>query len=220
MNTYPITLGRGKPNGFKPFITDTVSPDGMRSEDSLAMARSSYRDLIIRSGENIHREGLLKTPKRAAKAWDFLTSGYSTDPSDILRSAVFEEDFDSMVLVKGIEFYSLCEHHLLPFFGKVHVAYIPNGRIVGLSKIPRAVDALARRLQVQERLTKQIAEVIEETLDPSGVAVEVEASHMCMMMRGVEKQNSTTATTYFTGSFDSERKVQERFFNSLRGNGS
>jgi GTP cyclohydrolase IA len=220
MNTYPITMGRNKENGFKPFIADTVSPVSMRSEDGPAMARSSYRDLIIQSGENIHREGLLKTPERAAKAWSFLTSGYSTDPSDILRDAVFEENFDSMVLVKGIEFYSLCEHHLLPFFGKVHVAYIPNGKIVGLSKIPRAVDALARRLQVQERLTKQIAEVIEETLNPSGVAVEVEASHMCMMMRGVEKQNSTTATTYFTGSFDSDPKVQERFFNSLRGNGS
>jgi GTP cyclohydrolase IA len=216
MNTYPVTMGRGKENGFKPFIADIVSTDDMRSEDSLAVARSSYRDLIIQSGENIHREGLLNTPQRAAKAWDFLTSGYSTDPSEILRAAVFAEDFDNMVLVKDIEFYSLCEHHLLPFFGRVQVAYVPNGKIVGLSKIPRAVDALARRLQVQERLTKQIAEVIEETLDPSGVAVEVEASHMCMMMRGVEKQSSTTATTYFTGIFNSDPDTQERFFNSLR----
>ena len=217
MNTYPISLGRNNVNGYKPFITDTITADEMESDSGLEIAKASYRDLIIQAGENVHREGLLKTPQRAAKAWDFLTSGYETDAAELLKAAVFEEDFDSMVLVKDIEFYSLCEHHLLPFFGKVHVAYIPDGKIVGLSKIPRAVDALARRLQVQERLTKQIADVIEETLHPKGVAVAADASHMCMMMRGVEKQNSTTATTYFTGAFEHDPNMQARFFNSLRG---
>ncbi len=219
MNSYPMTMGRGGPEGFRPFITDTIVSDEVLSESGLEIAKASYRDLIIQAGENVHRDGLVKTPERAAKAWDFLTSGYETDPAELLRAAVFEEDFDSMVLVKDIEFYSLCEHHLLPFFGKVHVAYIPDGKIVGLSKIPRAVDALARRLQVQERLTKQVAELIQETLRPKGVAVAADASHMCMMMRGVEKQSSTTATTYFTGSFEGDPKMQERFFSSLKGSG-
>jgi GTP cyclohydrolase I len=219
MNSYPMTLGRDEREGFRSFITDTIVSDEILSKSGLEIAKASYRDLIIRAGENVHREGLLKTPERAAKAWDFLTSGYETDPAGLLKAAVFEEDFDSMVLVKDVEFYSLCEHHLLPFFGKVHVAYIPDGKIVGLSKIPRAVDALARRLQVQERMTKQVADLIQETLEPKGVAVSAEASHMCMMMRGVEKQNSTTATTYFTGAFESDPKMQERFFNSLKGSG-
>jgi GTP cyclohydrolase I len=218
MDTYPLRIGKHRELAYNLYQSDPVSEMEARADDHLEFAEASYRDLIIQAGENVHREGLLKTPQRAAKAWDFLTSGYSSDPAEILRAAVFEEDFDNMVLVKDIEFYSLCEHHLLPFFGKIHVAYIPAGRIVGLSKIPRAVDALARRLQVQERLTKEIADVIEKTLHPSGVAVAAEASHMCMMMRGVEKQNSTTATTYFTGSFDSDPKVQERFFNSLQRN--
>ncbi len=217
MNAYPLTIRKRRELAYNHHTNDPVSEMEARSDNHLEIAKASYRDLIIQAEENVYREGLLKTPHRAVKAWDFLTSGYSSDPAEILRAAVFEEDFDNMVLVKDIKFYSLCEHHLLPFFGKVHVAYIPAGRIVGLSKIPRAVDALARRLQVQERLTKEIADVIEETLHPSGVAVAAEAFHMCMMMRGVEKQNSTTATTYFTGSFDSDPKVQERFFNSLRG---
>ncbi|MBL7774788.1 MAG: GTP cyclohydrolase I FolE [Saprospiraceae bacterium] len=152
-------------------------------------------------GEELNRDGLLKTPERAAKAMQFFTQGYHQDPVKILRSAMFQEDYSEMVLVKDIELYSLCEHHLLPFFGKAHVAYIPNGHIVGLSKIPRIVDVFARRLQVQERLTLEIRDIIQSTLQPLGVAVIVEAQHMCMMMRGVQKQNSITTTSAFTGEF-------------------
>lgn len=159
-------------------------------------------DAILKGvGEDITREGLLKTPERAAKAMQFLTQGYEQDATAILRSAMFKEDYSEMVLVKDIEVYSLCEHHMLPFFGKAHVAYIPNGYIVGLSKIPRVVDVFARRLQVQERLTLEIRDVIQETLKPLGVAVVIEARHMCMMMRGVQKQNSITTTSAFTGEF-------------------
>ena len=152
-------------------------------------------------GEDISRDGLLKTPERAAKAMQFLTQGYEMDAAAILRSAMFKEDYSEMVLVKDIELYSLCEHHMLPFFGKAHVAYIPNGYIVGLSKIPRIVDVFSRRLQVQERLTLEVRDVIQETLQPLGVAVVIEARHMCMMMRGVQKQNSVTTTSAFTGEF-------------------
>lgn len=170
---------------------------------------AAYRSIIDRLGEDTVREGLLKTPERAAKAMQFLTHGYDLNPAEILRSAMFEEEYSQMVVVKDIEVYSLCEHHLLPFFGKAHVAYIPNGRIVGLSKIPRVVDAFARRLQVQERLTNQIRDCIEETLQPAGVAVVMEASHMCMAMRGVQKQNSVTTTSAFTGAFLEERTRNE-----------
>jgi GTP cyclohydrolase I len=151
---------------------------------------------------------LLKTPERVAKALQFLTHGYDINPADILRSAMFAEDYKQMVIVKDIEMYSMCEHHMLPFFGKAHVAYIPNGHIVGLSKIPRVVDAFARRLQVQERLTYEIRDCIQETLQPLGVAVVIEASHMCMQMRGIQKQNSVTTTSAFTGEFlkDTTRK--------------
>ncbi|TVR36936.1 MAG: GTP cyclohydrolase I FolE [Cryomorphaceae bacterium] len=169
----------------------------------------AYRSIIEKLGEDSLREGLLKTPERAAKAMQFLTHGYDLNPAEILCSAMFEEEYSQMVVVKDIEVYSLCEHHLLPFFGKAHVAYIPNGRIVGLSKIPRVVDAFARRLQVQERLTNQIRDCIEETLRPAGVAVVMEASHMCMAMRGVQKQNSVTTTSAFTGAFLEERTRNE-----------
>ena len=165
----------------------------------------NYRALIEGIGEDPSRDGLVKTPERAAKAMQFLTQGYEMDPEEILHSALFEEDYSEMVVVKDIEIYSLCEHHLLPFLGKAHVAYIPNGRIVGLSKIPRLCDVFARRLQVQERLTIQIVEAIEKTLQPQGVAVVIEAIHLCMMMRGVQKQNSVTTTSAFRGQF----KVQE-----------
>ena len=158
-------------------------------------------NIISLLGENIDREGLVKTPERASKAMRFLTSGYDTDPKQILESAMFKEEYKEMVIVKDIELYSLCEHHVLPFFGKAHIAYIPNGYIVGLSKIPRVVDVFARRLQVQERLTEQILECINDTLKPQGVAVVIEASHMCMMMRGIQKQNSTTTTSGFRGAF-------------------
>ena len=160
-----------------------------------------YLNILNGLGEDAGREGLLKTPERAAKAMQFLTQGYSQDAAAMLNSAMFKEDYSEMVLVKDIELYSLCEHHILPFFGKAHVAYIPNGHIVGLSKIPRVVDVFARRLQVQERLTIEIRDVIQETLKPLGVAVVIEAHHMCMMMRGVQKQNSLTTTSAFTGQF-------------------
>lgn len=163
--------------------------------------KTGYHEMLSGLGEDISREGLLKTPERAAKAMQFLTQGYGQDAAAILRSAMFREDYSEMVLVKDIELYSLCEHHMLPFFGKAHVAYIPNGHIVGLSKIPRVVDVFARRLQVQERLTLEIRDVIQETLQPLGVAVIIEARHMCMMMRGVQKQNSVTTTSAFTGEF-------------------
>lgn len=162
-----------------------------------------YESIITAVGENSVREGLIKTPERASKAIQFLTKGYMEDPAEILKSAMFAEDYSEMVVVKDIELYSLCEHHLLPFFGKAHIAYIPSGYIVGLSKIPRVVDAFARRLQVQERLTHEILNCIQDTLNPQGVAVVIEANHMCMMMRGVQKQNSVTTTSAFTGQFRS-----------------
>jgi len=163
--------------------------------------KDRYANIIKDLGEDVKREGLTKTPERAAKAMQFLTQGYEQDAEQILRSAMFKESYDEMVIVKDIELYSLCEHHILPFFGKAHVAYIPNGHIVGLSKIPRIIDVFARRLQVQERLTEQILNCIDSTLKPQGVAVVIEASHMCMMMRGVQKQNSVTTTSGFRGAF-------------------
>ena len=168
-----------------------------------------YKNILSDVGEDSTREGLLKTPVRAAKAMQYLTHGYDLNPAEILRSAMFKEDYSQMVIVKDIEVYSLCEHHLLPFFGKVHIAYIPNGYIVGLSKLPRVVDAFARRLQVQERLTNEIRDCIQDTLNPLGVAVVIEAQHMCMQMRGVQKQNSVTTTSAFTGAFLKETTRQE-----------
>ena len=163
--------------------------------------KGHFSEVINLLGEDTSREGLVKTPERASKAMKFLTEGYEMDPKQILQSAMFKEDYNEMVIVKDIELYSLCEHHMLPFFGKAHIAYIPSGHIVGLSKIPRVVDVFSRRLQVQERLTEQILDCINDTLRPEGVAVVIEASHMCMMMRGVQKQNSTTTTSGFRGSF-------------------
>ena len=162
---------------------------------------NNFKQIINGLGEDTSREGILKTPERAAKAMQFLTQGYDADPVKILNEAMFSESYDEMVVVKDIEVYSLCEHHMLPFFGKAHIAYIPNGKIVGLSKVPRIVDVFARRLQVQERLTHDILECINNTLQPQGVAVVIEAQHMCMMMRGVQKQNSVTTTSGFRGQF-------------------
>jgi len=176
-------------------------------EETTENLRQQYDQLLSEIGEDPHREGLVKTPERAAKALQFLTQGYDQNAEEILRSAMFKEDYSEMVIVKDIELYSMCEHHILPFFGKAHVAYIPNGHIVGLSKIPRVIDVFARRLQVQERLTDQILQCIESTLKPQGAAVVIEARHMCMMMRGVQKQNSVTTTSAFTGQF---RKVETR----------
>jgi GTP cyclohydrolase IA len=168
-----------------------------------------FEDIISNLGEDTQREGLQKTPERAAKAFQFLTQGYSADPLQILQSALFTEAHKQMVVIKDIEVYSMCEHHLLPFFGKVHVAYIPNGKIVGLSKIPRVVEAFARRLQVQERLTDQIRDCIETALEPLGVAVVMECQHMCMQMRGIQKQNSVTTTSSFNGAFEKDKTRKE-----------
>jgi GTP cyclohydrolase I len=187
-----------------------------KSAETEAIAQR-YTDILGGLGEDPAREGLVKTPERAAKAMQFLTSGYEMDAETILRSAMFREDYSEMVLVKDIEVYSLCEHHLLPFFGKAHVAYIPNGYIVGLSKIPRVIDVFARRLQVQERLTDQILHAIQNTLKPLGVAVVIEARHMCMMMRGVQKQNSVTTTSAFTGEFQKQETRME-FLNLISTN--
>lgn len=175
--------------------------ESIYDERTIASLKDRFQDIIELVGEEPKREGLLKTPERAAKAMQFLTQGYEQDAEAILRSALFKEEYSEMVLVKDIELYSLCEHHMLPFFGKAHIAYIPKGRIVGLSKLPRVVDVFARRLQVQERLTHEILNAIQRTLEPYGAAVVIEARHMCMMMRGVQKQNSVTTTSAFTGEF-------------------
>lgn len=174
-----------------------------------------YKEILKLLGEDPEREGLLKTPERVAKAMLYFTCGYDQDPVEILRGAMFHEEYQQMVLVKDIEIYSLCEHHMVPFIGKAHVAYIPNGTIVGISKIPRVVDAFAHRLQVQERLTKQIKDCIQHTLNPLGVAVVIEAQHLCMSMRGVQKQNSVTTTSAFTGAFMKNPKTREEFMHLI-----
>ena len=185
---------------------------------SIESLKDKYKVILKEIGEDPKREGLLKTPERVAKALQFLTSGYDTNPSEILKSAMFAEDYNQIVLVKDIELYSLCEHHMLPFFGKAHIAYIPNGHIVGLSKIPRVVDSFSRRLQVQERLTNEIRDCIEETLNPKGVAVVIEAKHLCMQMRGVQKQNSVTTTSAFSGAFMESEKTRAEFMNLISVN--
>lgn len=177
--------------------------------DSVNQIASHYGDILTSLGEDPAREGLLKTPERVAKSLQFLTHGYDLNPAEILKGAMFKEEYSQMVVVKDIEVYSLCEHHMLPFFGKAHIAYIPNGQIVGLSKIPRVVDAFARRLQVQERLTNEIRDCIQDTLQPLGVAVVIECKHLCMAMRGIQKQNSVTTTSAFTGEFIHERTRNE-----------
>ena len=184
--------------------------------DKLEKLKYHYQEILKLIGEDVSREGLLKTPERASKAILSLTQGYEKDAIALLQSAVFSEDIQHMVVVKDIDFYSLCEHHVLPFFGKAHVAYIPDGRIVGLSKIPRVVNAFSQRLQVHERLAKQICEAINEAIAPKGVMVVLEAQHLCMQMRGVEKQNSITTTSDFTGAFN-QAKTREEFMNLIRG---
>ena len=178
--------------------------------------KEHYSKVLELKGEDPTREGLIKTPERVAKAIQFLTQGYEMNATDILQSAMFSENYSQMVLVKEIEFYSLCEHHLLPFFGKAHIAYIPDGNIVGLSKLPRVVDAFSRRLQVQERLTNEIRDCIQDTLNPKGVAVVMEARHLCMQMRGVEKQSSITTTSAFSGAFLQSEKTRLEFINLIR----
>lgn len=186
------------------------------NEHTTAKIATVYKDILKDLGENPEREGLIKTPERVAKALQFLTHGYDIDPSEILKSALFQEDYSEMVIVKDIEIHSLCEHHMLPFFGKAHIAYIPNGTIAGLSKFPRVADAFARRLQVQERLTLEIRDCIQETLKPQGVAVVLECAHMCMQMRGIQKQNSVTTTSAFTGVFLENDATRKEFINLVQ----
>jgi GTP cyclohydrolase I len=181
-----------------------------------AAMQGKLKDLITALGENTEREGLKRTPERAWKALQFLTSGYKTDIRKIVNGALFEEKYNNMVVVKNIELFSMCEHHMLPFYGKAHVAYIPNGKIIGLSKIPRIVDAFARRLQVQERLTEEVANVLMEILNPLGVAVVIEANHMCMMMRGLEKQNSYTITSSMRGVFHDDASTRSEFMDFIK----
>jgi GTP cyclohydrolase I len=203
-------------NGTKPGKNGGYHKSEVYHEDTIKKLAEHYKETLSLIGEDPEREGLLNTPKRVAKSMQFLTHGYHVKPDEILKSAMFKEEYRQMVLVKDIELYSLCEHHMLPFFGKAHVAYIPNGYITGLSKIARVVEAFSRRLQVQERLTTQIRDCIQETLKPLGVAVVIEASHMCMQMRGVQKQNSVTTTSAFTGAF--LRTATREEFTHLIGN--
>lgn len=184
-------------------------------KDQISNLTDHYQKILSLLGEDTKRDGLVDTPLRVAKAMKFLTKGYEENPEEILRKALFKEDYKQMVIVKDIDFYSLCEHHMLPFWGKAHIAYIPNGYITGLSKIPRIVDVFARRLQVQERLTTQIKECMQNTLNPLGVMVILEAQHMCMQMRGIEKQNSTTTTSDFTGAFN-QAKTREEFISLIK----
>ncbi|PTL33110.1 GTP cyclohydrolase I FolE [Prevotella sp. oral taxon 376] len=184
--------------------------------EGLEELAAHYRDILRLLGEDATREGLEKTPMRVAKAMQILTRGYTQDPKKVLTDALFKEEYSQMVIVKDIDFFSMCEHHMLPFYGKAHVAYIPNGYITGLSKVVRVVDIFSHRLQVQERMTQQIKDCIQETLKPLGVMVVIEAKHMCMQMRGVEKQNSITTTSDFSGAFN-QAKTREEFMNLLRG---
>ena len=181
----------------------------------LEILEKNVTSILNEIGEDPNREGLLKTPKRVAKAYEFLTRGYRKDIEKVLNGAIFSEDYDEMVIVKDIDYYSLCEHHMIPFYGKIHVAYIPNGKIVGISKIPRIVDVFARRLQIQERMTQQIADTLNDALNPQGVAVVCEGYHMCMMMRGVQKQNSITTTSAMRGIFRESQRTRAEFLNLI-----
>lgn len=202
---------------FKPnVVMGNYTKEEIFCPETIEKLKEHYKAILELLGEDVSREGLLKTPERVAKAMSFLTQGYDQNPRDILLSARFKEDYRHMVIVKDIELYSLCEHHMLPFYGKAHVAYIPNGYITGLSKIARVVEAFARRLQVQERLTVQIRDCIQEALNPLGVAVVIEAGHMCMQMRGVQKQNSMTTTSAFTGVFLTQMRTREEFIHLIR----
>ena len=191
-----------------------------QTKEPTTLTSASYEDLvremIVRLGEDPTREGLSNTPERVRKAMQFLTKGYNEDPETVLKGALFTVNYDEMVIVKDIEMFSLCEHHMLPFFGKVHVAYIPNGRVIGLSKIPRLVELFSRRLQIQERLTTQIAETIQKVIEPQGVGVVIEARHLCMMMRGVEKQHSEAVTSSMLGSFRNEQETRHEFLSLIR----
>ena len=198
-----------------PPTTEPVSLTGASFEELT-------RELLVRLGEDPEREGLLRTPERMSKALEYLTKGYREDPKQVLNDALFTVNYDEMVIVKDVEMFSLCEHHVLPFYGKVHVAYIPNGKVIGLSKIPRLIEIFSRRLQIQERLTMQIAETIQKTIEPQGVGVVIEARHLCMMMRGVEKQHSAAVTSSMLGCFRKEQETRTEFLSLIRqrANGS
>lgn len=211
----------GRKNHTEKSFEELTGEDGMPLDEIYSVHHAkniagNYKDILKEVGEDPSREGLLKTPLRAAGSMQFLTQGYKLNPEAMLRKAIFKEKYSQMVIVKDIELYSLCEHHILPFFGKAHVAYIPDGRVVGLSKIPRIVDAYARRLQIQERLTDQIRDCIQNTLEPLGVAVVIEAQHLCMQMRGVQKQHSITTTSAFTGEFLKNEKTRQEFISLVR----
>jgi GTP cyclohydrolase I len=197
-------------------IITNYKREDIYNQEKIAELMMHYREILRLLGEDPDREGLIKTPERVAKAMSFITKGYTQDPIAILQSAMFKEEYQQMVLVKDIELFSVCEHHMLPFIGKAHVAYIPNGHITGLSKIARVVECFARRLQVQERLTVQIRDSIQQALNPAGVAVVIEASHTCMQMRGVEKQRSVTTTSAFTGCFLSDLRTREEFMQLIK----
>src|SRR5215831_13614537 len=193
-------------------IVKPIEPSTLTS----ATFEELVREILVRLGEDPEREGLLRTPERIHKAYQFLTKGYQEDPEKLLRGALFTVSYDEMVIVKDVEMFSLCEHHLLPFFGKVHVAYIPNGKVIGLSKIPRLIEIFSRRLQIQERLTTQIAEIIQKAIEPQGVGVVIEARHLCMMMRGVEKQHSAAVTSSMLGCFRNEEETRSEFLSLIR----
>jgi GTP cyclohydrolase I len=193
-------------------MKSTIQPTTLTS----ASYEELVREMLVRLGEDPDREGLKRTPERVQKAYEFLTRGYKEDPEALLRKALFTVTYDEMVIVKDVEMFSLCEHHMLPFFGKVHVAYIPNGKVIGLSKIPRLIEIFSRRLQIQERLTTQIAETIQKTIEPQGVGVVIEARHLCMMMRGVEKQHSAAVTSSMLGCFREEQETRTEFLSLIR----
>jgi len=201
-------------------MKSSLEKQNEKAKDSPTLTSASYeelvREMLVRLGEDPSREGLVDTPARVQKAMKFLTKGYDEDPEALLKAALFTVSYDEMVIVKDIEMFSLCEHHMLPFFGKVHVAYIPNGRVIGLSKIPRLVELFARRLQIQERLTTQIAETIQKVIEPHGVGVVIEARHLCMMMRGVEKQHSAAVTSSMLGCFRNEEETRSEFLSLIR----
>ena len=192
-----------------------VAAEAAHVELAKAGTQQIYAELLRRVGEDPARDGLLRTPQRMEKALDFLTRGYRQSVEEVLHAALFDVDYDEMVIVKDVEFYSMCEHHMLPFFGKAHVAYVPKGKVIGLSKIPRIVDVFARRLQVQERLTREVAEAIDDAIHPQGVGVVIEAQHLCMMMRGVEKQNSSTVTSAMLGAFKSQQQTRNEFLSLI-----
>lgn len=205
----------------QPIAVGKATRETAEFEDGLSgyTVAEMIHEILSRLGEDPSREGLVNTPVRVEKSLNFLTKGYDEDPNQIMRGALFDVDYDEMVIVKDIEMFSLCEHHMLPFFGKVHVAYIPNGKVIGLSKIPRLVEVFARRLQVQERMTRQIADAIQEAIEPQGVGVVIEARHLCMMMRGIEKQNSSTVTSAMVGCFQ-ERETRAEFLSLVRQQGA